>query len=943
MLTGESIPVLKTALPYINEIYNPDDDKKYTLYSGTEVIQSRPAGDAKVCALVVRTGFCTVKGGLVRFILYPKPSKFAFYNDSYKFIALMFAMSIIGMIVQFCTVSGVLIEVMVKKCLNLITITVPPALPACMSIGVSFALSRLKEKGIFCIAPQRVNMAGKITVFCFDKTGTLTEEGLSVYGFRVSTMVSETQSVFNRFHTTIKGFQNPLMFSDPEFFEGHKEEAKTHFVECMAACHGLTKVNNKMIGDPLDIEMFNSTHWVLDEPEVGGEDPQDMIGAFVMPNLEQKNYDWATNEKAVRPYQLGIIRRFDFSSKLQRMSVIIQNMRDQKYRLYIKGSPEKIRELSKPETLPGNFMEILANYTQQGCRVLALGTRSLNINYQQCQRVNREIIEKKITFLGFLILQNKLKDVTPMVINKLQDAGIRTVMVTGDNPYTAISVARECGMIPFHHTIFLGEVIEESKNKKRIQWNCIEKNKDDNEEDEKPKDAVEEEKEVELDADHAPQKDEKKEDEGSNIVEYFPRQIADTLTLQLDKMTKSIRQSKASVVKEKRRSVLSDEDDEADQEGAIAKYPWEEPGLPYSLAMTGKAFELMLKSDPNAIHPKTKEIMDRCAIFARMSPDGKAALVEAFQSQGHLAGMCGDGANDCVALKAADVGVSLSEAEASIAAPFTSKTPDISCIIKLLREGRAALATSFQCFKYMALYSMVQFVSVSILYTKRIDLTDNQYLFIDLFLIVPLAITMSWTKAAKGLSKEQPATSLFSLPVLCSILGQVAIQCAVQLFFIWWLLGGGYDHYEPPPKYDPENQNAYWQKMSHLNTCVYMISSIQYIATAIAFSVGKPFRQPIYSNIFFTLNVIVILVVNYYIILYPADWVRWLMDLMYDIDDNDNEKPGTGYSTLKKDSVLILIALITALNTAFTYFYESFVIAGITALANKKQKKNEGK
>jgi len=57
--------------------------------------------------------------------------------------------------------------------------------------------------------------------------------------------------------------------------------------------------------------------------------------------------------------------------------------------------------------------------------------------------------------------------------------------------------------------------------------------------------------------------------------------------------------------------------------------------------------------------------------------------------------MCGDGANDCGALKQADVGISLSEAEASIAAPFTSSTQDISCVVDLLREGRCAMTTSF--------------------------------------------------------------------------------------------------------------------------------------------------------------------------------------------------------------------------------------------------------
>lgn len=75
----------------------------------------------------------------------------------------------------------------------------------------------------------------------------------------------------------------------------------------------------------------------------------------------------------------------------------------------------------------------------------------------------------------------------------------------------------------------------------------------------------------------------------------------------------------------------------------------------------------------------------RSQIFARMPPDEKQELVEKLQRLGYCVGFCGDGANDCGALKAADVGISLSEAEASVAAPFTSKIFDISCVPQLIR------------------------------------------------------------------------------------------------------------------------------------------------------------------------------------------------------------------------------------------------------------------
>ena len=80
-----------------------------------------------------------------------------------------------------------------------------------------------------------------------------------------------------------------------------------------------------------------------------------------------------------------------------------------------------------------------------------------------------------------------------------------------------------------------------------------------------------------------------------------------------------------------------------------------------------------------------EQILVQGKVFARMSPDEKHELVEKLQSIDYCCGFCGDGANDCGALKAADVGISLSEAEASVAAPFTSRVFDVRCVIEVIR------------------------------------------------------------------------------------------------------------------------------------------------------------------------------------------------------------------------------------------------------------------
>ena len=73
------------------------------------------------------------------------------------------------------------------RALDIITIVVPPALPAAMTVGTVYAQSRLRKQHIYCISPPRINVCGKLKLICFDKTGTLTEDGLDLWGVTETT------------------------------------------------------------------------------------------------------------------------------------------------------------------------------------------------------------------------------------------------------------------------------------------------------------------------------------------------------------------------------------------------------------------------------------------------------------------------------------------------------------------------------------------------------------------------------------------------------------------------------------------------------------------------------------------------------------------------------------------------------------------------------------
>ncbi|XP_017333775.2 polyamine-transporting ATPase 13A3 isoform X4 [Ictalurus punctatus] len=798
MLTGESVPVTKTNLPNPqhgdrgsdgDKVYDMEEHKKHTLFCGTHIIQTRFYSGELVKAVVVRTGFSTAKGQLIRSILYPKPTDFKLYRDAYMFLLCLVGVAGVGFI--YSIVLSIMNEVPAKtiiiESLDIITITVPPALPAAMTAGIVYAQRRLKKLGIFCISPQRINICGQLNLICFDKTGTLTEDGLDMWG---------VQRVENsRFHHSEEN--------------AYKESlVKSHFVACMATCHSLTKIEGQLSGDPLDLKMFEATGWILEEateeetslherimPTVVRPPKQLLPEPVMSPEQDMELYELSAS------YEIGIVRQFPFSSALQRMSVVARLLGEKRMDAYLKGAPEVVTSLCKKETVPQDFAEVLENYTKQGFRVIALAHRRLEskLTWHKVQNINRNHIETNMEFLGLIVMQNKLKPETPGVLEVLRQANIRTVMVTGDNILTAISVARDCGMILPEDRVIIADALSPRDGQvARINWRYADN----------------------------PNKHSSKPEEVEIGVEDGPEEL---------------------------RSVEK-----------------------YHFAMSGKSFAVITEHFQDLL----QKLVLHGTVFARMSPDQKTQLVEALQSVDYYVGMCGDGANDCGALKRAHGGISLSELEASVASPFTSRTPNISCVPSLIREGRAALITSFCVFKFMALYSIIQYLSVTLLYYILSNLGDFQFLFIDMAIILVVVFTMSLNPAWNVLVSQRPPSGLISGPLLFSVLTQILICLGFQTFT--FLLVRNQDWYEIwSPESDACNTSSYSnlsQNSSEIddhniqnyeNTSLFYVSSFQYLIVAIVFSKGKPFRQPSYKNWPFMVSVVSLYIFLLVIMLFP--------------------------------------------------------------------------
>lgn len=193
--------------------------------------------------------------------------------------------------------------------------------------------------------------------------------------------------------------------------------------------------------------------------------------------------------------ELGVLKSWEFVSQLRRASVIVRRFGSKSGDIFVKGAPEAMREICRPETceytqfrvkltannvaVPHDYDELLSYYTHKGYRVIGCATKHLpKVSWVKVQKMTRSEAEMNLDFTGFIIFENKLKPTTASTIKELQSSNIRTVMVTGDNILTAVSVARECSLLGRTAHCFVPHFIRGDcyDPNAELQWDSIDNN-----------------------------------------------------------------------------------------------------------------------------------------------------------------------------------------------------------------------------------------------------------------------------------------------------------------------------------------------------------------------------------------------------------------------------------------------------------------------------------
>jgi Ca2+-transporting ATPase len=426
-LTGESTPVLKTSSA-LEEKEIPLAERANMVYLGTSVVLG------KARAVIVATGMSTELGKIAGMIQEIGKETTPLQKKLQEFgkwiVYLCFVLVGIVFLLEWIR-GGKIIDVFLTS-VSLAVAAIPEGLPAVVTIALALGVQRMVARHAIIRKLPSVEALGCATVICSDKTGTLTKNEMTV------------QAVYaggNIFHVTGIGYapSGNFLLNDKQVNPNDYPNLIS-VLNVSVLCNGSQLVENngsyQIVGDPTEGSLLTAA---------------DKAGIL----------------KKEKEKEFSFIDEIPFDSNRKKMTIVRQN--NEKIIAFVKGAPDvMLQDCDKIEK--NNLTSQLTNadkeeifktnniLTSSAMRVLAVAYRELDGGYQKAE--NSEHTEKNLTFVGLIAMIDPPRPEVKKAVEECKQAGIKTVMITGDHKNTAVAIAKELGMFGKDSIALTGEELD---------------------------------------------------------------------------------------------------------------------------------------------------------------------------------------------------------------------------------------------------------------------------------------------------------------------------------------------------------------------------------------------------------------------------------------------------------------------------------------------------
>jgi Ca2+-transporting ATPase len=424
-LTGESIPVRKK-VPSLAMENSPLGDRKNMVFSSTTVTRGR--GKAVICATGMSTEVGQIAGMIEAIDTTATPLEKRLEHLGKK---LVWGCLVVCLLV---VVTGVLkgesFFLMCMAGISLAVAAIPEGLPAIVTVALALGVQRMIRRNAIVRKLPAVETLGCVTVICSDKTGTLTQNVMTAKAVYVCDKEYE-----------IDGLGYDI---DGRFLQNNRQ-VSLHDDKQLELCLRIGVYCNNSVLKRNNVTISGIWRKKAAEFTIEG-DPTE--GALIIAGAKAGIWRSDLEKTAKRHYEIP------FEPERRRMSVFYEE-RDHTWILYTKGAVDTILDLcsfqetiSGPITLVDEAKQIIlaANeqMTDKALRVLALAYRKVNSLPDDQDAADK--LESDLVFVGLIGMIDPPRESAKQSIRICSQAGIKTVMITGDHPNTAVAIAQELTM-----------------------------------------------------------------------------------------------------------------------------------------------------------------------------------------------------------------------------------------------------------------------------------------------------------------------------------------------------------------------------------------------------------------------------------------------------------------------------------------------------------------